>query len=421
MGSVHMTMRSMQDWSASEKAQAFVEILVAEDDYLLPQKIDNREPERFLFNPNDLTQLLEIWTSDTGWLHLKRRKPYLAWMIVRMWPQESRRLNEIMSGFDQRYLKKAEGVTKLLSCAKRLYQWGTVAHSYICHEEDWNFKNYFGAPTLVAGGRTSSTGGLWLESGLPGIYWANFFGPLYVAFFGREKFQSVPAYYKEELPDGGVLLLTAPSPLDYGRSQVHALEEAIIDHLGREAFFEKRSPQKPCRTPQFTFLQGIGAASPELTAHDPVVQAIPEPQRFIHDALQLAAALTARTGGSLDYSPESLQRVDDFILQWSSGNPEPWTEDQGHQLLQELTAYYGEVVRRHLSGEWCVFPGSGDRLHPAVVFRVANENDVEYPFTRIVKLWSERERADGLAVRYHLLCSGQLQHVKQYLKSGSGP
>jgi len=409
-------MRSTQDWNAITKAQELINILIQEDDFLLPQRYDSREPERYVFEVNNLAKLFEIWASDTAWLSLKRRKPHLWWMLIQNWRyREHKRFNQIMSGFDERYFAKEYNVVRILSCAKRLYVWGNMTYGYICHEQDWGEKNYFGIPTRVASGKTVSTGGLDLREGLPGIYWANFFGPLYVEFFGREKFLSAPAYFKEELPDGGFLLLTAPSPLDYGRPEVRALEEALMDHLGRDAFFEKARPDKLCRVPQFTFAQASFGRPIEVVAYDPLPEVIPDPLRFIQEAPALAELLIRRFKGKLDYSPESLKQVDDFILKKSYRRPHPWAQEAGRQLVRELTAYFGEVLRRQLQGEWVVLEGSGGALHPAVVFTVGGVKQDAWPFARVIKLWVERVRADGLAIHYMLLQSGEWARLEQHL------
>jgi len=412
-----MTLKSTSDWSSVEKAREFVDILVSEGDFLLPEKFDRHEPERFVFDPHDLAKFIEIWTSDIIGLIMKRKKPYLAWMMVDIRYREAKIPNEIMSSFDERYFKKEDNVARLLSCAKRLYDWGSVTHGYLCHAKDWESKNRFGRIVEDAKGRPSAGGGNRLDEGLPGIYWANFFGPIYVEFFGREKFHSVPAYHKEEFPDGGFLLLTSPSPFDYEQKQVLKLEEKIIDHLGREAFFEKKHPKKVCKVPKFTFEQKALGHPVEVIAYDPVSKAIPDPSRFIQEAPQLAKALLGRFTEKLDYSPESLDKVDNFILTKSYRQRKPLAKEKWRRLIQELTAYYGEVLRRNLQGKWLVREIEKSIIHPTVVFIVDKQEEDEYPFARIMKLWSERERADGLAIRYHLLASGEIRKISRHFSS----
>jgi len=395
-------MFSTKDWSSSEKARAFFETLIEFGEKLIPEKFGPYGQARDAFSPHMLEKALQFWvTPPPGSLGFygEKKRPISVRFWVNWVYRESKHFNELNLWVDQKQSAIRDSESWLIKLARRLYLWGAMDYGYMRHE-------------VVASGRI----GLTLERGLPGIYWANFFGPLYVEFFGREKFLSAPAYFKEELPDGGFLLLTAPSPLDYGRPEVRALEEALMDHLGRDAFFEKARPDKLCRVPQFTFAQASFGRPIEVVAYDPLPEVIPDPLRFIQEAPALAELLIRRFKGKLDYSPESLKQVDDFILRKSYRRPEPWRRgEEGRRLMQELTAYYGEVLCRHLGGEWVVLESSGGNLHPAVVFTVGGVKQVEYPFARVDKLWEERVRADGLTIHYMLLQSGEWARLEQHL------
>jgi hypothetical protein len=49
---------------------------------------------------------------------------------------------------------------------------------------------------------------------LAGVYWANYWGPKCVGYFGAERLLQAPwVVHRELLDDGGVVLLTAPDPL----------------------------------------------------------------------------------------------------------------------------------------------------------------------------------------------------------------
>ena len=69
-------------------------------------------------------------------------------------------------------------------------------HGYVAHRIEFLQKNKFG--------QDGGIGGANLKLGLPGIYWANFFGPRYVKWFGESKFESLSVSSKEPLPGGGV-------------------------------------------------------------------------------------------------------------------------------------------------------------------------------------------------------------------------
>jgi hypothetical protein len=86
-----------------------------------------------------------------------------------------------------------------------------------------------------------------LKKGLPGIYWANFFGPKYVEFMTRQKINSVRSYQNLELSDGGYLMITAESPLQVDPDEL----EKIKTELGQQ-FFYKWQQSIPSLVPSFT-------------------------------------------------------------------------------------------------------------------------------------------------------------------------
>ena len=347
---------------------------------------------------------------------LTRRKPF-QWESTFEWNyRDFSVFNETRLFLPEDYFSDPRNSEMLLKYVKRVYEWGAIAHGFVAHEQDWITKNYFGLPTLVAGGHKVSTGGLRLEQGLPGIYWANLFGSQYVEFFGRDRLYSVPAYYREKLHDGGLLVLTAPSPLDYQQPEVLTVQEAIIDHLGRDAFFERANPTKPCRAPTFTFeqLPYGGLAGP--IAYDPIRLVIPDAHKFITEAPKLADQFVQRLKGELDFSAESLRRVDRFVLLRSRGRSQAWIDEPWSQLIREVAAYYGEVLTRELHGQWLVAAGSSDEPHPVIVYAINNEFDVEYVFTRVLKLWLERVREDGLYSRFRFFKSGVSIQLNRLLR-----
>ncbi len=75
-----------------------------------------------------------------------------------------------------------------------------------------------------------------LRKGLPGVYWANFFGLGYVEQIGKQRLLAAPCYSISELSDGGILILTAPSPLAPSLQVNRAKQKALRDYLGEELF-----------------------------------------------------------------------------------------------------------------------------------------------------------------------------------------
>jgi len=81
---------------------------------------------------------------------------------------------------------------------------------------------------------------------------------------------------------------------------------------------------------------------------------IPDSNKLVGEIPQLVARLEKRLrlgSGGLDYSRASLKRVDAFLAGYLRSHSTMQTDPQ---LFQELTAYYGETLRRAVGGEWRV-------------------------------------------------------------------
>ena len=92
---------------------------------------------------------------------------------------------------------------------------------------------------------------------------------------------------------------------------------------------------------------------------------IPNTNVFIEQVPQLVARLEKRLRTKLDYSRESLRRLDRHVAA-VQGMLAPIETDP--KLFQELTAYYGETLRRTLSyGEWKSLEERYDKSHTFAV------------------------------------------------------
>jgi hypothetical protein len=92
-----------------------------------------------------------------------------------------------------------------------------------------------------------------LKRGIPDIYWMTLFGRRYVDMFGRERLRTAPAAKAELLPDGSALLqasLRSGDVVAPGGSFA-AVRQRIIEHLGRDAFYDPRRPDARTVTPAF--------------------------------------------------------------------------------------------------------------------------------------------------------------------------
>ncbi len=77
------------------------------------------------------------------------------------------------------------------------------------------------------------------------ITWLTFFGPELVKKFGREKLLSAPAYKIEQFSDGGILLMSGPTPFGNKKSEYFEewssieCQDKIAKHLGLGEYLSK--------------------------------------------------------------------------------------------------------------------------------------------------------------------------------------
>jgi hypothetical protein len=130
---------------------------------------------------------------------------------------------------------------------------------------------------------------------------------------------------------------------------------------------------------------------------------IPDGRVFVSDIPQLVARLEKRLrlgAGKLDYSRASLKRLDTYIAGYQSAHT---TAETNPQLFQELTAYYGETLRRALNGEWQLSQERVSKTHVQIEpnIRFASASSAR---TKLIKPWSsvhsalhdEDKRGQGL-------------------------
>lgn len=212
------------------------------------------EPVRRPFTPEVFPQIAQLWDKHHGLMFKRPQKPKFgidSWWFTNL-PHAP--AAQLWGSVEERFFKKEENIQAFLALTKDLFAWGNMLYGYACHRADYEAKNGYQAVEDWGGGVKMLAEGAWatnLYECLPGIYWANFFGKLFVDWFGRERMLSAPCYHCEELSGGGILLLTAPSPLDYDKPEVKELERALRKHLGEDAFFTREDPERPCKTPPF--------------------------------------------------------------------------------------------------------------------------------------------------------------------------
>jgi len=177
------------------------------------------------------------------------------------------------------------------------------------------------------------------------------------------------SYSRTRLRNGQILELFYPLKFNSTRSATRASRAS-----------------KAASVPGFGLLYASEAVYSE--AHRPrhiLEELLPDGQSFVAQVPQLVANLEKRLragNGRLDYSRVSLKRVDAYLVGYRRAHT---TADNDPALFQEISAYYGEVLKHELGGEWRTH---GENIAQKRVQQVPNVVFKAGSVSRELKPWS---------------------------------
>lgn len=214
-----------------------------------PERYNNADPARHVYSATAIADIVAMWMKDNIGIILKRiSTPKYE---IDFTGQRNKLLvkNQLTVYLESELFQQSKSMQSCITFLNALYLRLRPVWGFSAQRKDYLAKNL---QLTYPGGNVSRLEtwvGKDLSKCLWGIYWANWFGPAYVDFFGRERLDSAPYFQKERLSDGGYLILTAASPLEYDTPAAQELEQALRGHLGFDAFYDIRTPQRPTRSP----------------------------------------------------------------------------------------------------------------------------------------------------------------------------
>ncbi len=128
-------------------------------------------------------------------------------------------------------------------------------------------------------------------------------------------------------------------------------------------------------------------------------------QAYADDAVNLAQE---RFGIHLDYSEASIAHVEEILDHFHKSIPQGFvkkllkrspTPAEVEQVAKMFGGYTGEVMRRHLGGEWTL--DSGIDSEPTITLAFSNEAKV-FPPSKVYKRLMNGE-GDGVPFYYHVV------------------
>ena len=188
---------------------------------------------------------------DGTWSHHifeRTRKPYcrhsVEWSTL---PHKAFSISRYV--VEDSFLRKAEHLEEWLEFTAGLLARHEAWYARFTLDEEGMAKNYLEWKTTRGQAPSPEyrvTGmirgvGVKLEECIPGIFWGNYFGPFYVDWFGRGKFDDLPCVEKRWLDTGGIFFTTSATPFDWNTPAARQMQQAVKEHLGEEAFFDSET------------------------------------------------------------------------------------------------------------------------------------------------------------------------------------
>lgn len=251
--------------ASAEKGKEFYHLLHSMGPEYLPEFYSAGEPVNWPFDWNRLDDIVRLWYNE-GWLAGKAKGFGEGTLFRRSTPprlhgniginysnaphNSSGLCGNIALDFPAKWVHEGHEA-EILTLAHRLYRWAEADFGLVCTTAksihgSWRLVRDAPPPTR-AEWQELATGWVCRElfECLPSLFWGNFFGPVYVEFFGRQKLLKAPDCIIEELPDGGIFLRLSKSIFDLTLEEVVGRVEKLKEYLDPKAFFDSQKPIDP--------------------------------------------------------------------------------------------------------------------------------------------------------------------------------
>jgi len=236
---VHIDFYSVEDFGTEKKARDFFRILLEQGGPFIPERISQTEPVRGCFNRECLDDAVRLWLEggkDPEWHYstpiMINRKPFRVQSMV-IWNRGARAtFNSLSLWIHQKFLSQKGSVESLLHLGEQLFSFSGALYGYISRTDVEEAQFVPGT----------------LQTRLPGVFWANYFGPLYVDFFGKNTLSCAPCCDRKIYPHGGMLLMTSQSPTTLEVTADRESETKLRTYLNHDAFPDLSKEKKNFHT-----------------------------------------------------------------------------------------------------------------------------------------------------------------------------
>ncbi len=220
MSSIIMVIYTTKHIGTAEYIQRFLSVLEKYD--ILPDKIGEYEPLKKAYS---LNEAIKMWKNSPpfvpdrrrGDLIGKKKEPNIRFDA--MWNiGESAIVNYLILWFTRKSFNQCRNIIENLY--KDLITALDSMYGYISD--------------FIVEARQHVTGTI--AERMNGIFWCNYFGKVYVDFFGKDRILSAPWFKTELLDNKGIITYLTREPNDKQLIESPVLEDKLKEYLGKDSF-----------------------------------------------------------------------------------------------------------------------------------------------------------------------------------------
>jgi len=253
--SVQAWLWTLEDIFAESRMKELLSIITSHDQSLCPDKWQYNDERSYPFSTETIDATIRSWQEDLDaringrlWVYLKRTDKNEVMYTLDLIHTEEFPFSTVDIHLGEEYFKKRGRTEIFLELLEKLYFFCKAEYLVCFHTLDLK-KKYMRYPKEGKNGENIPT--FWLKPAayMPAIGWLTIFGPRYAKLIDT-RVKNVSAYRKQ-MSDGGIMLLTSKSPLEYGEKHTLKCEENLKQVLPSELFFNPSNPSGPYLSPDY--------------------------------------------------------------------------------------------------------------------------------------------------------------------------
>lgn len=243
-----MNMRSRQSLTESVAKKQIAALNDFADGLMRPDKCGEFEPIRTPFDPADIREPIQWLSKPHGTFFYRKGRPtHVSGQMWNLTHSPTARFpsplfTNYWTGQFDGYWTKRVGIEEIEGFVLEMFHVTGSDFGFLTSGIDENAKNQ-PAPNCSYKGLDPATG-------VPGLYWINFFSDQYAEWLGLGELPRELAVLKK-LARGGISLKFCDSPEDCRSLEVLQKQRTAIEWLGPQRFFDIRFPERKLEVPNW--------------------------------------------------------------------------------------------------------------------------------------------------------------------------